>query len=103
MCKSGHPKPKRMTVDQWSEKLFKYGKDPDDKRYGDYMGLSPGGAAGHLNVGRPMVNNLIRRGILDVIELLDREGAIVAWILTDNSIDRYVAQTSRKACLPNGK
>lgn len=87
--RSNHPKPRRMTVDKWSQHLAKYGYNQEDKRYGDYMGLSPGGAAAHLGVGEPMIHHLIRKGILDVIELEDAFGGCVAWLCTDNSVDAY--------------
>ena len=100
---SGHPKPKRMTVKQWSRALAKYGKDENDLRFSRYMGLSPGGVATHLNVGRPMVNHLIRTGQLDVIELTDRTDSIVAWICTDASVDRYIQTKATNVHLRNGK
>lgn len=60
------------------------------------MGMSPGGVAAHLNVTREMVYYLCRTQQLDVVELQDKTGSMIAWICSDNSVDKYYETKATK-------
>jgi len=78
---------KRLTFDEWAEALY---TAPETEK-GKWNGLSPGGAAGALRVSRQRVHQLLTQGKLDGLELVDDRGNWGAFLVTDASIQRYLA------------
>lgn len=56
------------------------------------MGDSPGSVAARLGVSRQAVYSAVNKGNLDAVTILDREGAPMALIVTDASVDEYLAR-----------
>ena len=76
----------QMTYQAWREALdAAYGK----RAFHEYIGPSPGGAAGELGISRQRIHQLVDSGKLDMIKLSHApDGEITAYMITDASIDR---------------
>lgn len=80
---------RKISMTAWAEALSAHRGKPS---YGDYQGMSPGGAGAHLGVTRQYIHLLVKTGDLDMLELyLDEDGSqrTVAWLVTHNSIERW--------------
>ena len=80
---------KVISLKDWSKGL----QEKED----DFNGLSPGGAASSLGVTRQTIYNLIKRGDLDRITILDDAGKTLAVLITTSSLIRYRAKMSEEA------
>lgn len=86
------PKSKKNTtlkVSLWGLLLAERRDDRSHQRR--WNGPSPGGAAADLNVSRQRVHQLLANGVLESITLTDAIGRKIAFLITQESIDRYKA------------
>jgi hypothetical protein len=84
---------KIFQISEWARALDQ--ADNED----DLNGLSPGGAAERLGVTRQTVYNLLKRGDLDRVTIVDSEGKKFGVIITNASLLRYQEKESQQDLL----
>lgn len=87
-----------MTTDEWAEKIAPL----SDKEREEWIGPSPGGAAGDLGVTRQRIHQLLCEGKLDGIEIADHRDRGVAVFVTTASIRRYQESDRKRGPKPKG-
>jgi hypothetical protein len=82
---------RRITFGQWLRLVAKHSL-PGDPEFGNVAGLPRPDVAERLGVHRSRVHQLIESGVLDVVEVINAAGAVTMTLVTESSLERYLAE-----------
>jgi len=87
---------RKMSITAWAKALHDHEGTP---RHGDFQGNSPGGAGANIGLSRQRVHQLVTANELDILELYvddDPKRRPVAWLIPDNSQQRFLARRMKE-------
>jgi hypothetical protein len=80
-----------ITFTEWHRQLRKSVFDSNSNVFENVAGVPASNAAKKLQVSEQRVNELIRQGVLDTVQVSNAAGRICLTMVTDASLDRYLA------------